>query len=476
MSTVSIVQINGEATKLDSSALEELKKSLKGELIRPEDSGYDEARSIWNAMIDKRPAFIVRCAGVEDVKKAVVFARENNLLTAVRGAGHNIAGNAVCDDGIVIDLSQLKSVKIDSKNRIAHVGPGATLGDFDKEAQKFGLATPLGINSTTGIAGLTLGGGFGWLSRKYGMTVDNLTGAEVITAEGKQLHASPKENADLFWGLTGGGGNFGIVTDFEFKLYPVGPELLSGLVVYSHDEASSILKKYREYISGLSDETSVWVVMRKAPPLPFLPDEVHGSDVLVFAMFHTGDPEEGKKAIEPVRHFGKVLGEHIGVQPYVNWQSAFDPLLTPGVRNYWKSHNFPELSDKAIDLLVKYSATVPSPQTEVLFIHLGAAVGRVDADATAYPHRDSEFIFNVHGRWEGADDDKRCVGWAREFYNAMEPLSTGGVYVNFMTEEEGDRVPSAFGSSYKRLVELKKKYDPDNFFRLNQNISPNGKG
>jgi FAD/FMN-containing dehydrogenase len=473
VSTVSIAQINGEATKLDSSSLEELKKSLKGELIRPEDSGYDEARSIWNAMIDKRPAFIVRCAGIEDVKKAVIFARDNNLLTAVRGAGHNIAGNAVCDDGIVIDLSQMKSVKVDSKNRVAHVGPGATLGDFDKESQNSRLATPLGINSTTGIAGLTLGGGFGWLSRKYGMTVDNLTGADVVTADGKLLHASADENSDLFWGLTGGGGNFGIVTDFEFRLHPFGTDVFSGLIVFRHQEAVDVLKKYREFVPGLPDETSVWVVLRKAPPLPFVPQEAHGTDILVLAIFHAGDPEEGKKNIEPVRKFGNVLAEHTGVQPYVDWQTAFDPLLAPGARNYWKSHNLSEMSDKAIEIATTYAATMPSPHCEVLLAHLGGAVSRVGVDDTAYPHRNSEFIFNVHGRWENAADDEKCVAWARELHSKMTPLSAGSVYVNFMTEDEGERVPSAFGSSYKRLVELKKKYDPDNFFRLNQNISPN---
>jgi FAD/FMN-containing dehydrogenase len=473
LSGISIKQINGAMTNVDSASLEELKKSIKGKLIQAGNGNYEQARQIWNGMIDRKPALIVQCEGAEDVKNAVAFAREHDLFTAVRGGGHNIAGNATCDDGIMIDLSQMKTVKIDAGNRVAHIGPGTVLGEFDKEAQAAGLATPLGINSTTGVAGLTLGGGFGWLTRKYGMTVDSFVGADVVMADGKQLHASADENPDLFWGLTGGGGNFGIVTEFQFKLYPVGPEVLSGLVVYPHSEAESVLKKYREYISDLSDDTSVWVVLRKAPPLPFLPESVHGTDVIVFALFHAGDPEEGKKAIEPVRHFGTVLGEHVGVQPFINWQSAFDPLLAPGARNYWKSHNFAELSDEAIELLIRYSKTIPSPQCEILFVHLGGAAARVASDSTAYPHRESEYVFNVHGRWDDADDDEKCIGWAREFHGAMAPFSTGGVYVNFLTEDETNRVPDAFGSCYKRLAELKKKYDPDNFFRLNQNIPPN---
>ena len=343
MTTVSIRRSDGKSVTMDSSAVESLKAGLRGQLLFPGEDGYDKARTVWNAMIDRRPALVVHCAGVNDIKQAVDFARTHGLLTSVKGGGHNIAGSAVCDGGLLIDLSGMRSVRIDPGAHVAHVGPGATLGDFDAEAQAFGLATPLGINSTTGVAGLTLGGGFGWLSRKHGMTIDNLLAVDVITADGRFVRANGQENADLFWALRGGGGNFGIVTRFEFRLHPLGPGVLTGLVVYPLKEAASALKQYRQFAKEQSDETAVWAVLRKAPPLPFLPPEVHGTEIIAFALFHAGDTEAGRKAVEPVRHFGKALGEFIGVQPYRSWQQTFDPLLTPGARNYWKSHNFADL-------------------------------------------------------------------------------------------------------------------------------------
>ncbi|RME23099.1 MAG: FAD-binding oxidoreductase, partial [Candidatus Zixiibacteriota bacterium] len=340
MKPLSILTGNRDTVTIDPPAIDALAAAMRGELLRPDDAGYDQARSIWNAMIDRRPALIARCTGVADVKLAVNFAREHGLLTAIRGGGHNIAGNAVCDDGLMIDLSLMNSVRIDPEAKLAHVGPGATLGDFDHEALAFGLATPLGINTTTGVAGLTLGGGFGWLTRKHGYTVDNLTAVDIVTADGELIRASETEHPDLFWAVRGGGGNFGVVTCFEFRLHPQNPNVLCGLMVFPLDEADSVLARYRDYAASLGDDTSVWVVMRQAPPLPFLPTEVHGTNVVVFAMFHAGDPEEGRKAFEPLKQFGTLLGEHVGVQPYEAWQGAFDPLLTPGARNYWKSHNF----------------------------------------------------------------------------------------------------------------------------------------
>jgi FAD/FMN-containing dehydrogenase len=339
MTAVRIRRSDGDSVTLDGSAIESLKADLRGTLLFPGDVGYDASRTVWNAMIDRRPAVVVYCAGVNDIKRAVDFARTHGLMTSVKGGGHNIAGSAVCEGGLLIDLSGMRSVRVDPEARVAHVEPGATLGDFDAEAQAFGLSTPLGINSTTGVAGLTLGGGFGWFSRKHGMTIDNLLAVDVITAEGRLVRANDRENSDLFWALRGGGGNFGIVTRFEFRLHPLGPGVLSGLVVYPLKEAASALKQYRRFAKEQSDETTVWAVLRKAPPLPFLPPTVHGTGIVAFALFHAGDPEIGRKAIEPVRHFGKALGEHIGVQPYRSWQQAFDPLLTPGARNYWKSHN-----------------------------------------------------------------------------------------------------------------------------------------
>lgn len=460
--------------RLSEEAIETLQSQLRGEVILPDDPDYDEARTIWNAMIDKRPGAIARCSGVADVMQALQVAKDHDLLLSVRSGGHNIAGNAICDGGLTIDLSGMKSVHIDPHAQRAYVEPGATLGDLDHEAQAFGLATSLGINSTTGVAGLTLGGGFGWLTRKYGMTVDNLMSVEIVTADGRRLWANKEQNADLFWAACGGGGNFGVVTLFDFKLHPVGPEVLSGLIVYPFDQAKSLLNQYREYVKTIPDDLSVWVVLRKAPPLPFLPEEVHGTEVVVFALMHAGDIEEGKSLVEPLRHFGEPVGEHVGVNPFAAWQQAFDPLLTPGARNYWKSHNFAELSDEAIDTVIEYAGRLPSPQCEIFIALLGGEANRVAADATAYAHRDVNFVLNVHARWDEQSQDKTCVSWSREFFNAAAPYAMGGVYVNFMTQDETDRIGSAYGPNYDRLVQIKQKYDPDNLFHMNQNIKPRG--
>jgi FAD/FMN-containing dehydrogenase len=457
---------------LSPNAIETLKARMRGPVILPEDPGYDDARSIWNAMIDKRPGAIAQCTGVADVMHAVQVAMDYGLLVSVRSGGHNIAGSALCDDGLTIDLSRMKSVRIDPDARLAYVEPGATLGDFDHEAQAFGLATSLGINSTTGVAGLTLGGGFGWLTRKHGLTVDNLIAAEVVTADGQRVRAGEEENADLFWAIRGGGGNFGIVTQFVFRLHPVGPEVLSGLIVYPFEQARSVLSQYREYVETIPDDLCVWAVLRKAPPLPFLPEAVHGREVVVFAFMHSGDLAEGERLIEPVRHFGEAYGEHIGPAPYAGWQQGFDPLLTPGARNYWKSHNFAELSDEAIDTVIEYTGKLPSPQCEIFIALLGGEANRVAEDATAYAHRNVKFVMNVHGRWDEPAQDEECVSWSRDFFEAARPFAMGGVYVNFMTEEETDRIGAAYGPNYERLARIKQKYDPGNLFHLNQNIRP----
>jgi FAD/FMN-containing dehydrogenase len=457
---------------ITEDTIQGLKANIRGSIIAPSDPEYDQARSIWNAMVDKHPGVIVRCSGVADVMHAVRVAKEEGLLLSVRSGGHNIAGSALCDEGLTIDLSGMKSVRIDPDARLAYVEPGATLGDFDHEAQAFGLATSLGINSTTGVAGLTLGGGFGWLTRKYGLTVDNLIAAEMVTADGQRVRASAKENADLFWAIRGGGGNFGIVTQFVFQLHPVGPQLLSGLIVYPFEQARSVLTQYREYVETIPDDLCVWAVLRKAPPLPFLPEAVHGREVVVFAFLHSGDLAEGERLIDPIRQFGEAYGEHIGPNPYAGWQQGFDPLLTPGARNYWKSHNFKELSDGAIDTVIEYTAKLPSPQCEIFVALLGGAANRVAADATAYAHRDVKFVMNVHGRWDEPAQDEECISWSRDFFEAAKPYAMGGVYVNFMTEEETDRIGAAYGPNYERLAQIKSKYDPGNLFHLNQNIKP----
>jgi FAD/FMN-containing dehydrogenase len=370
----------------------------------------------------------------------------------------------------MIDLSTLRKVTVDPATRRAVVDPGATLGDFDAATQAHGLATPLGINSTTGIAGLTLGGGFGWLSRLHGLTIDHLLSADVITADGQKRTASDKENSDLFWAIRGGGGNFGVVTRFEFGLHPVGPEVLAGLLVFPLQQAKQVLSSYREFMKSAPEEMNIWIVMRKAPPLPFLPEAVHGKEVIVFAVFYAGALATGQKLIDPLRGFGNLLGEHVGPAPYSNWQQAFDPLLTAGARNYWKSHNFTELSDGAFNTMTEFAGKLPSPHCEVILACVAGAANRVSPDATAYRHRDAKFIMNVHGRWESPADDQKCVGWARELFQAAAPFASAGAYVNFMTEEEGDRVAAVYGANYQRLSEIKRKYDPNNLFRFNQNI------
>ncbi len=464
--------LSGDRVAVSDIQVNQLASNLRGQLLREGDTGYDEARTIWNAMIDRRPALIARCAGAGDVKHAVNFARQNGLVLSVRGGGHNIAGSAVCDQGLMIDLSLMKSVQVDPKKRTAQVEPGVTLGEFDQQAQLHGLATPLGINSTTGVAGLTLGGGFGWLTRKYGLTVDNLLSADVITADGDLRRASASENADLFWGIRGGGGNFGVVTRFEYQLHPVGPEVFAGLLVYPHDQAKSVLRGYRKFTKQAPHDLTVWVVLRKAPPLPFLPENIHGKEVLVLPVFFLGDAEAGEKAIRPLEELAPLVGKHVGSMPYTVFQQAFDPLLTPGARNYWKSHDFDELNDEAIDKTVEYSGKLPSPHTEIFIGQIGGKMNTVPKDATAYPHRNVNYVMNVHGRWEDPADDQRCISWAREFFQAVAPHSLGSVYVNFMTADEQDRVEAAYGKNYDRLVGLKQKYDPSNLFCRNQNIKP----
>jgi FAD/FMN-containing dehydrogenase len=462
----------GNEKAIDDTEVDGLAARLEGEILTAEDPGYDEARAVWNGMIDRRPDLIVRCAAADDVSEAVGFARDRGLEVAVRGAGHHIAGHSVCEGGLLIDLSPMKRVDVDPKRRTARVGAGATLADMDGATQAHGLATPLGVNSTTGVAGLTLGGGFGWLSRMHGLTVDNLSAAEVITADGESLRASEDENSDLFWALRGGSGNFGVVTAFEYRLHDVGPEVLSGLIVHPFDDAREVLDRYREFADDAPDEVNPWFVVRKAPPLPFLPSEVHGRMILILPVFVAGDMDAAKPLVEPLRAIGKPIADVVGPHPYAGWQQAFDPLLTPGARNYWKSHNFPALDDGALDSIVEYSGRLPSDQTEIFVARMGGAMNRKPADATAYPHRDVEYLMNVHTRWEDPGEDEGCVAWAREFFDTMARYATGSVYVNFMPTDETGRVKAAYGPNYDRLAELKKRYDPDNFFHLNQNIAP----
>ncbi|MET3853728.1 FAD-binding oxidoreductase [Rhizobium sp. OAE497] len=455
-----------------ADAIEALAAGLRGRLITKADSDYDEARTIWNAMIDRKPGMIVRCAGASDVIKAVRFAHDNHLLLAVRGGGHNIAGNAVCDGGVMIDLSAMRSVWVDPATRRMRVEPGATLADVDAETQAFGMVLPTGINSTTGIAGLTLGGGFGWTTRKFGLTLDNLISMDVVTADGRLRRVSEKEDPDLFWALRGGGGNFGVVTSFEFRLHDLPGNVLAGLVVHPFADAEMVLKQYRAALEKAPDELTCWAVMRQAPPLPFLPAEWHGKEVLVLAMCYCGDLAAGQAATAELRGIGKPIADVVGPVPFAAWQQAFDPLLTPGARNYWKSQDFAALSDQAIAVLLDAVRKLPGPECEIFVGHVGGAAGRIAGEATAFPQRSSHFVMNVHGRWRDKAMDQKGIAWARGLFEATKPHAIGTAYINFMPEDEADRVEKAYGKNYRRLAEIKRHYDPENLFRMNQNVKP----
>jgi FAD/FMN-containing dehydrogenase len=473
MESVRIATRDGGSIELSGDSLQELAAGLGGRLVTQSSGDYEEVRAMWNAMIETRPALIARCTSAADVQACVRFAAANDLLFSIRGAGHNIAGSALVEGGFTIDLSQMREVEVDPVSATAVIQPGATLGDVDAATAEHGLALPIGINSTTGIAGLTLGGGFGWLSRKHGLTIDSLLSADVVTVGGDMLTASETENEDLFWGLRGGGGNFGVVTSFTFGLYEVGPELLCGLVVHPFSDAPDLMRYYREFAGSCPDELTLWMVLRDAPPLPFLPEEVHGTKVVVLAFVYAGDPAEGERLIAPLRAHGNPHGEHVGVIPFAGFQQAFDPLLTPGARNYWKSHNFASLEDGVMEEILSAMETLPSPQTEIFVAQVGGAAARLPIDSTAYPHRDAAYVLNVHTRWEDESDDRLCIDWARAFFDATAPYSTGGVYMNFVSEAaDAARVQAAYGSSYPRLRELKAKYDPDNVFRTNLNVRP----
>lgn len=461
--------LNGGTTDVKKAKLADFNASLSGDLIGKGDGGYDDARSLWNGMIDRYPSQIVRARNTNDIRLAVDFARENGLLLAVKSGGHQIAGHAVADDALLLDLSQMRAVDVDLDKATAIVQPGCLLSDVDQATQVHGLAVPLGINSTTGVAGLTLGGGFGWITGKHGLTIDNLLSADVVCADGVVRVASEKENSDLFWAIRGGGGNFGVVSSFEFALHPIGPEVLSGLIVHPLADARALLQSYRDICARAPDALTVWAVMRQAPPLPFLPEEWHGKEVLIFAACYAGDMKEGEKALEELRDLGHPIADVIGPNPYAGWQQAFDPLLTPGARNYWKSNDFLELSDEVIDISLAAVAALPDPQSEIFIAHLGGAMARVDAAATPFPQRNRHFVMNVHTRWSDPALDKTCIDWARDLSDRTAPKSAGSVYVNFMPSDDG-RMAEAYGPNIEKLRRIKATYDPKNQFRLNHNL------
>ncbi|HEX8982681.1 MAG TPA: FAD-binding oxidoreductase [Ktedonobacterales bacterium] len=465
-------QTTGGGSPRLAAGLNDLKARLRGHLLQPGDDEYEKARQVWNAMIDRRPAAIARCEGVGDVLDALAFARSHELLVAVRGGGHNVAGNAVVDDGLVIDLSPMKSVRVDPVRQVARAEPGLTWGELDRETQALGLAVTGGIQSTTGIAGFTLGGGFGYLARKHGLTCDNLLSADVVTADGRLITASAHEHPDLFWGLRGGGGNFGIVTSFELQLAPLGP-ILGGMLVYPLARAGAVLRFYREYIKAASDELFTIALFTTAPNAAHIPERLRGQRVLMLIICYAGKPEEGARAIQPLRAFGPPDADLVKVRPYREMQQLLDAANPAGRLNYWKSEFVTGYSDAAIETVVAFTARAPSPHSKTLFTQMQGAIARVGEHASAYSHRQAPFLININAMWTDPAESEAQIAWARDFWAAMQPFSAGGVYVNFLSNEGEDRVKAAYGEvAYARLAALKRAFDPDNVFRLNQNIAP----
>jgi FAD/FMN-containing dehydrogenase len=450
--------------------------TFQGELLPPGDARYDEARKVWNGAIDRRPALIARCAGAADVAAALRLGRERGLELAVRGGGHSVAGWSVCDDGLVIDLSPMRAIEVDPEARTARAGAGVLWGELDAATQAHGLATVGGIVTHTGIAGLTLGGGIGWLMRRHGATVDNLLAADVVTVEGDMLRASEDENPDLFWGLRGGGGNFGIVTSFEYRLHEVGPTVLGGPIYYALDDGPEVLRHYRDFIAAAPDELTTILNLRMAPPLPFIPDEVHGQPVVTVAVCYAGDPGRGQAVLEPLRRFGTPLVDAVSPRPYTELQRLFDTSVPHGWHYHWRSWELPPLTDAAIDVLVDQAARITSPRSYIIVFQLGGAVARVGEHDTAFSQRDAAHDVNINAVWlEGDPEAERHVQWVHDCYAALEPHTRGRVYVNFLADEGAARVRDAYPrATYDRLAGIKRRYDPDNVFRRNQNVLPAG--
>ena len=456
----------------DNTILKELEASFRGELVLPGDATYDEHRKIWNGSISRSPAVIARCAGVADVMAAVKVARATGMTTAVRSGGHSFPGLSVCDGGMVIDLGLMRGIRVDPQGRTARAQAGVLLGELDRETQAFGLAVPAGIVTHTGLAGLTLGGGIGWLMRKYGLTIDQLISVDVVTADGEFVKASETENADLFWGVRGGGGNFGIVTEFEFCLNPLGPTAFAGAVFWPMEESSNVLRFYREWIVEVPDELTTIVVHRKAPPLPVVPPELHGKPVVAVACCYAGDVEDGEEVLRPMRRFGTPVLDLCAPKPFVTHQGMFDPSFPRGWWYYFRSCDVAELSDGLIDTVADHALRMTSPLTAFPIFHLGGAIRRVGENETAFSGRGAEHTINVNATTATRDGfDEECE-WSRGLWSALKPYHQS-VYVNFLMEEGEERVRQAYGSEkYDRLKVLKRKYDPDNFFSLNQNIPP----
>ena len=463
---------NGEVT-LQEDTVRKFKESLRGELILSDDAGYDDARSIWNAMIDRRPALIARCLGVADVVTCVNFAREHGLILSIKSGGHNISGLAVCEGGLMLDMSRMRGVWVDSATRTTRAQAGCLLGDVDRETQVHGLAAVLGFISNTGVAGLTLGGGFGYLTRRFGWTSDNLLSMEVVTADGRVVRASEKENRDLFWGLCGGGGNFGVATGFEYKLYAVGPEIIAGAIAWRAEYAGEVLEMLRTLMEQAPPELICVAGLRIAPPAPWLSKDIHGKPIVALFVCHTGQLTDGEKLVAPIKAFGTPVGDIVQQRTYVSQQSLLDATQPKGRRYYWKSEYLPKLPPDLLAKTIRHAEAIASPHSAILLFPLDGALNRLPEDHSSVGNRDSAWVLNIAASWEKAEDDKTNIEWARAAWRDMRSFSTGGTYINFLTEEEGDeRIHAAYGNNYERLVEVKSKWDPGNLFCMNKNIAP----
>jgi len=472
MAGLQIKTRNREIT-LQEEAVRKFKESLRGELIGIGDAGYDDARSIWNAMIDRRPALIASCLGVADVVTCVNFAREHGITLSIKGGGHNISGLAVCDGGLMLDLSRMRGVWVNPSTRTAHAQGGCLLGDVDRETQVHGLAAVLGFISNTGIAGLTLGGGFGYLTRRFGWTSDNVLSMDVVTAGGRVVRASEKENSDLFWALRGGGGNFGVVTNFEYRLFPVGPEIIAGAIAWPAEDARRVLDMYRSLTEQAPRELTCVAALRMAPPAPWLAKEIHGKPIVALFFCHNGTVSEGEKLAAPIKAFGSPVGDIIQRRSYVSQQSLLDATQPKGRRYYWKSEYLPTLEPELLAKAIEYSDGMLSPHSVILLFQIDGELNSLSDAHSAVGNRTARSVFNIAASWEKVEDDHANIEWTRDAWRDLRCFSTGGTYVNFLTEEEGDeRIRAAYGNNYQRLAEAKSKWDPDNLFRMNKNIAP----